>query len=187
MRAQPDRIAFGPSVGRRPGGRHRAVLAAGITVLLVSALLVAVSAHLLAGRSAPPAADPVSGTPRPSTRTEPPRASPAAPVEADDAGVPSKESAHAAAAFVDAWLTKDHSQRLDRLKDLAVTSLYEGLTYTDQAEIPTAHRVGSPRVENAGSYLVRYRVTLSDGSMVLVSTVYDGTLWLVASVDPAGR
>jgi hypothetical protein len=162
------------------------VLAVAVLVsIVVLALVGALAHHLLAGRSAPGPGRGASGVvvPAPSARATPRRSSAVA-GEPDDAGVSSKESANAAAAFVDAWLTKDRSQRLARLKATTVSSLYEGLTYTDPAEIPTAHRVGRPRVEDAGAYLVRYRVTLSDRSQVLVSTVYDGTGWLASAVDP---
>ena len=49
MRAQPDRIAFGPSVGQRPGGRHRAVLAAACQALPVGG-----ERHELDGSQVPP-------------------------------------------------------------------------------------------------------------------------------------
>lgn len=186
MRALPDRIAFGPSAGLRPPGRHGAALAIGIALVMCVVLVVALI-HLLTGRSAPsPEVASAITTPGPSTPVaEPSPSLTAVPGDPDDAGVPSKESVQAAASFVDAWLTKDSTQRLGRLKDLTVSTLYEGLTYTDPAEIPTARRIGAPRVEDAGSYLVRYRVTLSNRSQVLVSTVYDGTRWLVGSIEPA--
>lgn len=186
MRAQPDRVAFGPSPTARPPGRSGPALAIGMAALVLCLLLVVGLVHLFGGRSGTGrdsgAASRTSTPPPMRPTTEP---SPDVPVDPDDAGVPSKESARAAGAFVDAWLTKDRSRRLQHLKNLTVTSLYEGLTFTDPAEIPTARRVGRPRVEDAGSYLVRYRVTLSDRSQVLVSTVYDGTRWLVESIDRA--
>ena len=92
----------------------------------------------------------------------------------------------AAAAFVDAWLTKAPAKRLPALRNLTVPALYKGLTFTDPALIPTAHRAGQPRVEDTGPYLVRYRVSLSDRSEVIVAALYDGIHWLVESVEPAG-
>jgi hypothetical protein len=184
MRAQPDQVAYGPSGAPRPQGRHRAAVTVGLAALVLGVLLVAGLVHWLVGRSGtgPEAATtPQTSTPLASPT---PSATPYLNGDPDDAGVPSKESAKAAASFVDAWLTKDRTRRLERLKSLTVTSLYEGLTFTDVAEIPAARRVGGPRVEDAGSYLVRYRVTLSDRSEVLVSTVYDGSRWLVESVEP---
>jgi len=188
MRARPDRIADGPSGGPRPPGRHGAALVIGLVVLVLCVPLVVALVHLLGSRPAPGQEADASGvtTISPSPMAAKPSPTlPAVPRDPDDAGVPTKESARAASAFVDAWLTKDSTARLDRLKDLTVTSLYEGLTYTDPAEIPAARRVGGPRVEDAGAYLVRYRVNLSDRSDVLVSTVYDGTRWLVGAIEPA--
>ncbi len=187
MRAHPDRIASGPSAGPRPADRHGVAVAIGLVVLVLCVLLVVALVHLFSGRSAPGQEAAASGvTVSPAPRPAKPSPTlPAVPRDPDDVGVPTKESARAAATFVDAWLTKDSTRRLDRLKDLTVTSLYEGLTYTDPAEIPAARRVGGPRVEDAGAYLVRYRVSLSDRSEVLVSTVYDGTRWLVGSIELA--
>jgi hypothetical protein len=188
MRAQPDRLASGPSGGPRPPGRPGSALATRTPVVAVCVLLVVALVYFFAVRSprAPePAAAGRTATQRstPTAQSGPP--SPKAAGQADDAGLPSRESAQAAAAFVDAWLTKDRAQRLARLKVLTVTSLYQGLTFTDPQEIPSAHRVGRPRVEDAGSYLVRYRVALSNGSEVLVSSVYEGNGWLVGSIEPS--
>ena len=187
MRAQPDRIAFGPSAGPRPRSRTGVALAVGLGVLVLCVLLPVALVHLFSGGPTAGQEATASGVSivSPGPEAAKPSPQPVVPRDPDDAGVPTKESARAAASFVDAWLTKDSARRLDRLKDLTVTSLYEGLTYTDPAEIPAARRVGGPRVEDAGAYLVRYRVTLSDRSEVLVSTVYDGTRWLVGSIEPA--
>jgi hypothetical protein len=163
------------------------VRAAGVLAFVVSLALVGALAYLLlAGRPEPGSGRAPSGVAatQPSPRATLGPSLPAADAEPDDAGVPSKESERTATAFVDAWLTRDRSQRLARLKLLTVPPLYAGLAYTEPGEIPTAHLVGQPRVQDAGAYSIRYRVRLSDRSEILVSTVYDGTGWLVASVDP---
>jgi hypothetical protein len=188
MRARPDRLAAGPLTTKANRRRHVPVPLIGLIALVLTVALVVTVDRLLAepespseGAGAPATATVSAG---PTADATPPLPTPPAEGDVDDSGKPSKQAARTAAAFVDAWLITDTTKRLARLKKVTVKPLYEGLVYTDPAQIPSAHRVGAPHVEGSGPYQVLYRVALSDESEVYVSTIYDGSVWLVESIEP---